>query len=132
MSDDMFKYEVPKFRGFSFDYEDPRMWEKYERAHLNLLKAAKKPLKDGLASTAVNRDIVAIRDLFDEVFGKGAGAKILGKTPTRRRAYEAWSEMLAFVQQCRTSYNRFTEEFIQVMTEAAKEFETVDEVVNNG
>jgi len=116
MSQIKFEYDVPVWHiygmDFSFDAEDPDVWEKYEHASKELQKKVKGVPKTGGASKLLKYEMNCIREFLEEIFGKEDTDKLFEKVPNRRRTYYAvHNSFIEFAIRCREASNEWIEEF---------------------
>lgn len=116
MSQIKFDYDVPVWHiygmDFSFDAEDPDVWENYEHAAKELQKKVKGVPKTGGTSKLFKYEMNCIREFLDAVFGKVEMDKLFEKVPNRRRAYYGvHNSFIEFIMECREASNEWVKEF---------------------
>lgn len=90
-----FKYNGAEFY---FDIEDAECAETYEVAIRQFERDYKTLQKDGGNAKFIREYCNIFENLFDGIFGPGAGKKILGEKQNSRAATEAYSAFIDFVQ----------------------------------
>lgn len=84
---------------YDFDIEDIENTEKYENAFEQMKSDEKLIKKDGSKSEYIKGYCSMIRNLFDRIFGDGAGTAICGEKLNSRTDTEAYEAFLDFVAE---------------------------------
>lgn len=92
---------------YELDLNDLETCERYEAAFAKVIEQEKALPKDGVMSRFIRAEVSMHRELYDNLFGKGAGIAILGEKMNLAYCRQIYLKFLDFV----SAQQRFNNEF---------------------